>query len=80
MFALFVIRVLRRAFRGTTFGAHLSGLLDKEFHPRVHHVYYGAAIVVYLAHITVSLHHGIEAESCVTAAAAFVELIAHLCE
>lgn len=69
---IFVLRMVRRFVK-------LEGLLNKELHPHVYHVYYCAAIVIYLSHIIVSLQHGFETEGTVTASAAALELLAHIC-
>jgi hypothetical protein len=78
MLVLASVRVVRQICIRTANAAKVSNLLEKANHPKIHHAYYGIAIVVYLAHITVSLQHGFEVEGTITAAAAALELIAHV--
>jgi len=52
--------------------------IDHDKHPHVYRCYYCTAIAIYVMHITVSLMHGVQIEGGVTAAAATVELIAHV--
>lgn len=78
MLTLVTLRIARQVFKGSKAFGCLSGLLEKANHPKIHHAYYSVAIVVYLAHITVSLQHGFEVEGTITAAAAALELIAHV--
>lgn len=58
--------------------AHITEVLDHKKHKHIYHAYYCTAIVVYLAHIALSLSHGLEIDSTVQAAAIAVELIAHI--
>jgi len=76
--AVSTFRVLRQVFKGSKIIAHLCDILDHDKHPHVYHAYYCTAIVVYVTHISVSLAHGIEVETSVTAAATTIELIAHI--
>lgn len=76
--AVHTFRILRQVFKGSKAIAHICDMLDHEKHPHVYHAYYCTAVTVYVIHITVSLLHGVEIESSVTAAAAAVELIAHV--
>ena len=79
MALLTLIRVSRQLFKGADASAKITGLLEKETHPHVHRTFYRVAILVYVEHIAVSLHHGLEIEGGITAAATMVELIAHVC-
>jgi hypothetical protein len=78
MLTIAAFGIFRQVFKGAKASAKLSGLMDAANHPRIHHAYYSTAIVVYAAHIAVSLHKGFEIEGTITAAAALIELVAHL--
>lgn len=80
MTAIVFFHIFRQVFKGTKAGAKVIGLLDKDVHPHTYHCYCSLAIAVYVSHIAVSLYHGIEVESCVTAAATAIELVGHLME